>query len=301
MSAPLFVLAIAYDPTKALPEVVNELKQIETILNGTTGDTKALWKVSQQDLETQFDRERERMRLLHFAGHAGSTGLELNTGQATKISFADGLAGLAGHAAGLRLIFLNGCSTEEQAKAFIDAGIPAVIATTKPLKDRFAVDFARRFYQNFTRPNSKNSLEQAFQAAFFSFNADHGSLTNDMLDEQMRGNIVVDEEANEPLYELHLHPAKKALAQERFTDWFKVSAGPDLKAAAESIRKLITGAKLEQALAEFTAVLPDEGAQLSQKFGDAKKRNLLGLSTSDEWTKARSEVSWAMLETIKVW
>jgi CHAT domain len=301
MATPLFVLAFAYDPTNALPEVVNELNQIEQILNATSGDTRALWRVSQQDLEQQFDRERERLRMLHFAGHAGSSGLELNTVTATKISFSDGLAGLAGNATGLRLIFLNGCSTKAQADAFIEAGIPAVIATTKPLKDRFAIEFARRFYQNFTRANSKNTLEQAFQAAFFSFNAEHGSLTNDMLDEQMRGSIVIDEDANEPLYELRLHPAKKALAQERFADWFNIASTPDLKQAAAEIRQLITAAKLEQALAKFAEVLPDEGAQLAQKLADGKKRNLIGLSTSDEWSKTRSETSWAMLETIKTW
>ena len=201
MSRPVFLFAFAYNPATALPEVVQELKTIDRLLSETEGEVKVVWQVTQPDLERDFDLLRNDLRLFHFSGHAGPRAIQLNRDYHTAaLSFADGLARLVGMAPSLRLVFLNGCSTEGQAQIFLDQGIPAVIATTKPLLDHYAVDFARRFYQNFTRRNSRMTLQQAFDAAFFSFISEQGSFNQTMLYEQTRS-IGSDDDSNEPLYE----------------------------------------------------------------------------------------------------
>lgn len=299
MARPTFLLAFAYNPAQALPEVVNELKIIERLLTETEGSVNTVWQVTQSDLETNFDKHRDELRLFHFSGHAGPKALELNRDhRSPQISFADGLAGLAGMAKGLRLVFLNGCSTEDQAKVFLDQGIPAVIATTKPLLDRYAVDFARRFYQNFTRRNSKMTLRQAFDAAFFSFISENGSLSKDMIEEPYQRSIAIDEDANEPLYELHLHPGKKNAADERFADWFSMENMPVNDALKKEIRDLIGKGKLEAALEKMTE-LSQEAIELKGQLSAVNRDNRLNLIGFNELTVARNRIINGALELLK--
>lgn len=299
MARPTFLLAFAYNPAQALPEVVTELKTIERLLSETEGSVSVVWQVTQADLETHFDQYRDELRLFHFSGHAGPKALQLNRdNQSPQISFADGLAGLAGMAKGLRLVFLNGCSTEDQAKVFISQGIPAVIATTKPLLDRYAVDFARRFYQSFTRRNSKMTLQQAFEAAFYSFISENGSLSRDMLDESLHRSIAIDEDANEPLYELHLHPGKKNVADERFADWFSTETAGTNDALKKEIRDLIGKGNLEAALEKMTD-LTQEAVELKGQLSAVNKDKRLNLIGFNELTIARNRIMNGALELLR--
>lgn len=299
MARPTFLLAFAYNPAQALPEVVSELKTIEQLLTETEGSVNVVWQVTQPDLETNFDKYRDELRLFHFSGHAGPDALQLNRdGQTPQISFVGGLAGLAGMAKGLKLVFLNGCSTEEQAKVFLEQGIPAVIATTKPLLDRYAVDFARRFYQNFTRRNSKMSLKQAFDAAFYSFIGENGSLSKEMIEEPFRSSIDMDEDSNEPLYELHLHPGKKNVAEERFADWFSVEAASDNTALKKEIQALIGKGNLESALGKMAA-LSQEATALQGQLSALNKEKYLNLISFSDWTLARNRINQGALQLLK--
>lgn len=299
MSRPVFLFAFAYNPATALPEVVQELKTIDRLLSETEGEVKVVWQVTQPDLETHFDLLRNDLRLFHFSGHAGPRAIQLNRDYHTAaLSFADGLARLVGMAPGLRLVFLNGCSTEGQAQTFLDQGIPAVIATTKPLLDHYAVDFARRFYQNFTRRNSKMTLQQAFDAAFFSFISEQGSFSQTMLYEQMRS-IGSDDDGNEPLYELHLHPAKKAVAQERFADWLAQVAVVDHSALKKEVRELVGKGQVESALDKLVAVLP-EAVQVKAQFSEARREKMMGMLDAGEWFKVNARIVNATLELLKL-
>lgn len=299
MSQPIFFLAFSHDPTNTLAEISNEIKSIEGIFNATGIAPNVTWRVTQDDMERQFDINRDGLRIFHFGGHAGKSALQVNDGQGNpKYSFAAGLAGLAAQAQGLRLVFLNGCSTEEQAQAFIDKGIPAVIATTKPLVDRYALEFARRFYQSFTRANSKMTLRQAFDAAFLSFIGEHGSLTREMIDERVRGAIDIDEDGNEPLYELHINPAKKFVEQERFADWMNLKSGPDYTALRKELQTMIAQARLEDALEKLAEVNPD-AVQLLATYRQVKREKTLGLLDTDDWFKHQARSTHSALELIK--
>jgi len=300
MSRPVFLFAFAYDPANALPEVVQELKTIDRLVSDTEAEVKVIWQATQADLETHFDLLRNDLRLFHFSGHAGPHAIQLNRDYHTAaLSFAEGLSRLVGVAPGLRLVFLNGCSTEGQVQTFLDQGIPAVIATTKPLLDQYAVDFARRFYQNFTRRNSKMTLQQAFDAAFYSFIGEQGSFSQDMLYEQMRSIGAADDDSNEALYELHLHPVKKSVAQERFADWLVQIVEKDNTALKKEIRELVGKARLEEAIQKLTTVLP-EATQVKAQFSAARHEKMMGMLDSDEWFKANAKITHATLELLKL-
>ena len=308
MPAPVFLLAFAYDQTQALPEVVNELKTIQRLLSQTGGNAEPIWQVTPDDLEERFDTQRNDLRLFHYSGHAGATGLVLNRGdQASRIVFGTGIARQAGWAKDLRLVFLNGCSTKDQAQVFLDQGAAAVIATTKPLIDKYAVDFARRFYQSFTRRNGLSTLQQAFEAAFIAFTDEHGFLTRAMLDEQVRGSIELDEEANEPLYELHLHPQKPNAGNQLFKEWFEatvptpvspVATAPlitDTNGLQKKIQDLVGAGRLEEALNELVKVNSD-AILLKGQFASAKRENNMGILENSEWQRIVNRLNNAVLE-----
>ena len=97
----------------------------------------------------QDQRYRNRVAIFHFGGHAHSYELllEEETGN-TKVISAMPFIQFLGKQKGLKLIFLNGCFSGKQAKALIDAGIPAVIGTHQAIEDQQATTLASQFYQS---------------------------------------------------------------------------------------------------------------------------------------------------------
>jgi len=114
--------------------------------------------VSVEELHKRLLNHYDDLVIFHYAGHADSTQLLLESGQVK----GKGIAKLLGQAPHLQLVFLNACETREQAEAFLDHGIKIVIATSRPISDRRAIKFSRAFYESLSR---KNSIEAAFERA----------------------------------------------------------------------------------------------------------------------------------------
>jgi len=91
---------------------------------------------------------RDRVAVFHFGGHAGDAELLLESagGEAT-VAHAGGLARFLGEQRGLELVFLNGCSSRGQVQGLLDAGVPAVVATSQAIDDAVATEFSGRFYK----------------------------------------------------------------------------------------------------------------------------------------------------------
>ena len=96
----------------------------------------------------QDPRYRDRVAVFHFGGHAGDAELLLESagGEAT-VAHAGGLARFLGEQRGLELVFLNGCSSRGQVQGLLDAGVPAVVATSQAIDDGVATEFSSRFYK----------------------------------------------------------------------------------------------------------------------------------------------------------
>ncbi|KAA3625877.1 MAG: CHAT domain-containing protein [Bacteroidetes bacterium] len=121
-----------------------------------------------KDLTRYFTLFKDRISIFHYAGHAASTKIFLQEGDAD----AEGLANLLATQSNIKLVFLNGCSTREQVKKLIDLGVPSVIATSVPVSDPAAKDFADNFYKALA---TEHSIEEAFTVAASAYQMGSGT------------------------------------------------------------------------------------------------------------------------------
>lgn len=96
----------------------------------------------------QDSRYRNRIAIFHYGGHASGYQLLLESA-AGQVAMADagGFAAFLAQQRGVQLVFLNGCWTQSQTQGLLDAGISAVISTSRAIDDKVATDFAFQFYQ----------------------------------------------------------------------------------------------------------------------------------------------------------
>lgn len=110
------------------------------------------------DYLLEYDKQ---VMIFHYGGHADSEKLFLGD----KAAHAEGIAKMLRQHDELKLVFLNGCSTKAQVNFLLELGIPAIIATSTPVVDHRARDFATHFYKALAKgQNLKEAFE--FAAAF---------------------------------------------------------------------------------------------------------------------------------------
>ena len=159
----------------------------------------------------QDSRYRNRIAILHYAGHANGYQLLLESASGGHgAAHAEGLAAFLGQQRALELVFLNGCSTEQQVQGLLDANCAVVIATSQAIDDRVAMDFASRFYAGL---GGGASLEQAYNEAVAAVQTQTGSNPRALY----WGDAAVTEAlAGRPPWELKVKPGvESALLAER--------------------------------------------------------------------------------------
>lgn len=224
------------NPDRYLDEVMTEMKAADAAFNKVLSlcAYKPLWKPSPKEIKDFCRNFPDEVPIFHFTGHARPGGLQLNEDDdfAPKYIFTEGLAEtLCIQFKTLKLVFLNGCSTREQAKCFLDLGVPAVIATTRPVRDKVACQFAKEFYENFLNLNKPCSLDEAFKLAKsglvldykYIFDPQARKFNSDLLDPERSS---LDEEEGEEvgdgeLYQLHLNekPEFAGFSLQTFSEW----------------------------------------------------------------------------------
>lgn len=112
---------------------------------------------------------RNRIAAFHYAGHAGHEGIHVeNEKGRNEMAYSSGLAQLFKTQENLKLVFLNGCSTQKQVEDLQAIDVPNVIATNRSIADDVAVLFAKYFYeslgQQFNVFTSFNNAEAAIKA-----------------------------------------------------------------------------------------------------------------------------------------
>jgi len=161
--APVIYLAYANDPLNPLPKLGEEDRAVTGILYDRSFSQHHyhLHRESHADLKEirkYLTKFHNRVWLFHYGGHAGSEALFFESGDAQ----AKGLAKMLGEQANIRLVFLNGCGTQPQVKALLQAGVPIVIATYEKVNDTLATGFATAFYEALEQGLS---IRAAFEAA----------------------------------------------------------------------------------------------------------------------------------------
>ena len=143
---PLILLIFANDPSQPLDEIQQEMQSLHTILQPVAErlayDIQILEYSSVDALIQHLDDNRERLILLHFAGHSNSEVLKLDEG----VAHASGLVDKLRACQHLQLLFLNGCNNARQVQRFVEVGIPATIGTSFPIVDTVAREFSENFY-----------------------------------------------------------------------------------------------------------------------------------------------------------
>lgn len=159
---PVILLMFANQLDAYLKNLKEESKKINNIL--CTHHDKGTIEVFREesttidDLTNAITRFDKRIVIFHYGGHADGGALHFEGGDGN----AKGLAELLGQLPNLKLVFLNGCSTQAQVQALLNNGVKAVIATAVPIDDEKAVVFAENFYRSFS---NNHSIESAFRRA----------------------------------------------------------------------------------------------------------------------------------------
>jgi|GEM_PF-2470501 len=183
MPIPVIFLAFANEGSNNNPNFLRNLtvekRFIEDALkNAELNNRTKIYSESDVTLDElysvfQDERYRDKIVIFHYAGHANENELWVETADGGNASFfGAGLAEFLGLQRSLKLVFLNGCATEEHANRLLDVGIPAVLATSHKIDDAQATLFARTFYRGIA---GGASIERAFGEAQSSVLARFGA------------------------------------------------------------------------------------------------------------------------------
>lgn len=164
MTRPVVYLAFANTPSAPLPMLTEEAQQLERIFRRVSDTHIQVGKDEFATLDSIADKLRHfgrQLQIFHYAGHADSRRLLLPDGPAGGLGMAQLIS-----AAGPRLIFLNGCSTRGQVRRLLELGMPAVIATSRPVGDEMATEVAAQFYQSLCAGMAVGAAFQAVEGYF---------------------------------------------------------------------------------------------------------------------------------------
>jgi WD40 repeat protein/GTPase SAR1 family protein len=161
---PVIFLAFANDRAKYLRNLRIECREIERVLEKAIMaglcEVEVRTDAAIEDILDVFQRKtyKDRIAVFHYGGHADDYALILQTFEGDPSpAYRDGLVSFFVRQKGLKLIFLNGCSTEQHARELKKAGIPAVIGTSQDIDDEVARKLAIRFYNGIANGSSLES------------------------------------------------------------------------------------------------------------------------------------------------
>ena len=147
-------IAVEHDAiTQALSEVeAKDLCKLVTIASA-----------SAPGIIQRLNQYGEHVRIVHYGGHADGDNLLLSSADGSETAIhAGNFAEVLSHLPGLKLVFLNGCNTYEQAQALMSAGIDYVMVTDRAINDAAAKTFAEQFYTSLAKGAT---IPQAFERA----------------------------------------------------------------------------------------------------------------------------------------
>lgn len=193
---PVFFLAFAndrQDDRAFLRNLPEEKRRLRALLEGRKGQVEVVVR-DNATLEEIFEvfqaaEYRDRIAVFHFAGHASSGALYLESreGAGTE-AHGGGLAAFLGRQRGLELVVLNGCSSAEHGPRLLAAGVGAVVATSTAIDDAVATRFAEGFYRGLV---GGGSVQRAFDEAVASERAtigdDPGRALRSLVPQAQRG------------------------------------------------------------------------------------------------------------------
>ena len=263
---PIIFLAFANDIERPLRNLVAERKGIEKKIQKAVDEdvceliVKA--NITPDELIDEFIAKGDRIVIFHYAGHADEFGLFLESFNRHRQKVDGfGLVKFLSLQKRLRFVFLNACSTEDQARALLEAGIPAVAATSQIVQDHIATQFASFFYDALS---AGRNLETAFdlaKAAVDTTRYDNEGIYRDVFSRENVSNYLrepwwidtrdgaedmmqwsLGEEASDPLFGLPSLPEETTSnfpeSPYRFLEWFRYQDAGVFFGRSHEIREL---------------------------------------------------------------
>ena len=90
---------------------------------------------------------KDRIAIFHYGGHANGYQLLLETMEGEHAAaHSEGLVSFLAKQQGLKMVFLNGCSSQQQALDLVTAGVSSVVGTSQSINDDVATSLSVRFY-----------------------------------------------------------------------------------------------------------------------------------------------------------
>ena len=162
MQPPIIFLSFANDYQNPLPQLERESDVIYQLFTPAANQQQVQIHrdpfATTDKISHYLTHYHNRVAIFHYGGHASSDHLFLND----QLAYSDGIAYQLAQEKKLKLVFLNGCSTYDQVKLLLQSGIPAVIATSAPIADETATEFAKAFYQAIAK---EYTIGEAFEKA----------------------------------------------------------------------------------------------------------------------------------------
>lgn len=181
---PIIYLAFANEQRGSANSFLRNLKVeregIRTIFNDAQNDGECELLIDPDVTQDQIfkafqaSRTRNRIAIFHYGGHADSDEIFVEMAEGGNQAFYSvGMGALFAQQTCLKLVFLNGCATREQADILLKAGVPVVIATSRKIRDDDATLFSKIFYQGI---EGNATISRAFKEAQSALMSKHGTL-----------------------------------------------------------------------------------------------------------------------------
>ncbi len=163
---PIIFLVFANDKQADLEGIREETQSLRNLLEKDSYikdnfEVKLIPFTTRDLLLNDLREYRNRIACLHFAGHSDSEVWRLDDGDLQAKLLADFLK----QQNTIKFLFLNGCKNKAQVEAFKQAGIPALIATSRPIQDNLANTFSNEFYKSFISQEGTTSILTAYEEA----------------------------------------------------------------------------------------------------------------------------------------
>jgi NADPH:quinone reductase-like Zn-dependent oxidoreductase len=289
-SQPILLLAFANDRQGAfLRSIAQEHDAILSALNRGPAQVVSIPAASASRIVETFQRDRDKIKGFHYGGHADGDNLLLDSASGQGIdagSFADFLS----NQQGLKFVFLNGCSTLEQARKLRDAGIDHVIVTNRVINDEAAMKFAAAFYGSIA---SGADVPKAFHEASAAVLLQNGGQMRSLFWEGLEANQA--EDGNQP-WELFNRIG--------ITKLWTINES-EVGAFVKEMKDLIANDRLDPVFERMGAWLEASDTEahnqlliLERKYKDNKKNSRLGIISSSEAGLAKNQVTYGLLEML---
>lgn len=180
---PIIFLAFANDREDGIKHLRNlnkELHGIEEALKPIKDQFEVIHYegITLKVLFDRFQEYKDRIVIFHYGGHADGYQLLLETTEGgNQTTYGKGLINfLATFKDSLKLVFFNGCTTENLAEDLANAGLSAVIGTESTINDEVATRLAIRFYNGLANDHSiENAWKQAVGEIEAIYNTEAGT------------------------------------------------------------------------------------------------------------------------------